>query len=343
MPLTFLRAAQATEPGSLSILLLSIVAAVIPTLFFVTLVYWVDRYEKEPLWLLSATFLWGAVPSIVAALLLNALLTAPPATLFGPRVGQMVGVTLIAPIVEESLKGLAVLGILLLWRHEIDSLLDGIIYGAMVGFGFAMVENVFYFMSTYAEGGQQAWELTVFLRAIVFGLNHALYSSMIGLGVAVSRLSGRPVVKLMAPIAGWLAAVLIHSVHNLSASLGGLALLVTLSNAWGGVLLVLIIIVWALLQERRWIRSHLAEEVQLGTLTAEQYRNAYSSWRATVHRYRLLLTVGFGAYSRASRFYGSCSELAYKKHHLATIQDAVGKQQMESMREKVGSLSRRLG
>jgi len=62
-----------------------------------------------------------------------------------------------------------------------------------------------------------------------------------------------------------------------------------------------------------------------------------------VHRYLLLLTVGFSAYSRASRFYRSCSELAYKKHHLATIQDAVGKKQMESMREKVGSLRRRLG
>ncbi|UCG23163.1 MAG: PrsW family intramembrane metalloprotease [Chloroflexota bacterium] len=312
-------------------------AAVIPTLFFVSLVYWVDRYEKEPLWLLSATFLWGAIPSIMAALLLNALLTAPP-TLYGPHIGQMVGVTLIAPVVEESLKGLAVLGILLLWRHEIDSLLDGIIYGAMVGFGFAMVENVFYFMSTYAESGQHAWEMSVLLRGIVFGLNHALYSSMIGLGVAVSRLSDRPAVKVSAPIIGWLAAVTVHLIHNLSASLGGLAVFVTLSNAWGGVLVVLIIIAWALLQERRWIRHYLAEEVQFGTMTAEQYRNAFSSWRALAHRYHLLATEGYGAYSRATHFYRSCSELAYQKHH----QDTSEPGQMDSMREKISTLSRRI-
>ncbi len=56
---------------------------------------------------MSATFLWGAVPSILAALLISSLLAAPPATIFGPRVGMMAGTLIIAPVVEESIKGLA--------------------------------------------------------------------------------------------------------------------------------------------------------------------------------------------------------------------------------------------
>ncbi len=40
---------QAAELGPFGILLISVVVAVVPTLFFVGLVYWVDHYEKEPI------------------------------------------------------------------------------------------------------------------------------------------------------------------------------------------------------------------------------------------------------------------------------------------------------
>ena len=49
------------------IFILSVIAAIIPTVFYIIIIYWVDRYEKEPWWLLSAAFLWGAIPSIIAA------------------------------------------------------------------------------------------------------------------------------------------------------------------------------------------------------------------------------------------------------------------------------------
>ncbi|HUM70828.1 MAG TPA: PrsW family intramembrane metalloprotease, partial [Chloroflexota bacterium] len=161
-----------------TLLLISTIAAVIPTLFYVGIIYWVDRYEKEPAWLLAATFFWGAVPSVLLALLLNTLLGLPVYALVrdGPYADTAVAV-FVAPIVEESVKGLALLAIFLFWRHEIDSPLDGIIYGAMVGLGFAMVENIYYFMQEYWTGGTAAWRINVFLRTVIFGLNHALFSS----------------------------------------------------------------------------------------------------------------------------------------------------------------------
>jgi protease PrsW len=118
-----------------TILPTSILAAAVPTLFFVALIYWVDRYEKEPLWLLGATFLWGAIPSIIIAFIFNTVLSIPVYLLVSGPAGDALAGSLIAPPVEETVKGLAILGILLLWRHEIDSVLDGIIYGAMVGNG----------------------------------------------------------------------------------------------------------------------------------------------------------------------------------------------------------------
>ena len=57
--------------------LLSLLAAAVPVLFYVALIYWVDRYEKEPWWLLATAFLWGAIPAALLALLFNTALSLP--------------------------------------------------------------------------------------------------------------------------------------------------------------------------------------------------------------------------------------------------------------------------
>lgn len=327
---------------STGVLFASVIAAILPTVFFVTVIYWVDHYEKEPTGLLAATFVWGAIPSIVAALLLNALFSLPPALLLGPQAAELFGASIVAPVVEESLKGAALIWILLRRRHELDSLLDGIIYGAMVGLGFAMVENVFYYLNTYTQGGSQAWGANVFLRGIVFGLNHALFSSLAGLGVAASRLSKRRAVQATAPLLGWLAAVTVHLVHNLTAWLGGVLCLVTLFNAWGGVLLVALIVIWALWQERRWLQSYLAEEVAAGTITRTQYELALSPWRRSLHLIDLLLTQGLQHYRMANHFFRRCSELAYKKHHVASLREAPSEQLVAELRHELAQISRSL-
>jgi RsiW-degrading membrane proteinase PrsW (M82 family) len=330
---------ETVYPLSLGIVLLSLAAAVVPTLIFVGLIYWVDRYEKEPVWLLAAAFLWGAVPSIIAAFILNAILSIPSYSLLGPEIGDVATAALIAPIVEESLKGLALVGILLIWRHEVDSILDGIIYAAMVGMGFAMAENVFYFLNVYAEGGLEAWSLNVFMRAVVFGLNHALFTSMMGIGIAIARLTPSLFVGTVALFVGWLMAVFLHFVHNLSAILGGLLLMVTLLNAWGGLLLMTLIIIWALLQERRWIRLYLADEVTRGTLSLAQYEIASSTRKRLGYQMGMLLSHGIGSYLNASRFYYRCSELAYKKHHYATLGKPKTEVLVQETRANVAQLS----
>lgn len=324
------------------IVLFSVAAAAIPALIYITIIYWFDRYEKEPAWLLGATFLWGAIPSILLALVLNALGSLPFYALGGEELGNVAGAILIAPFVEESVKGFALLAIFLVYRDEIDSLLDGIIYGAMVGMGFAVVENVFYFVEVYEQGGAGAWGSLIFLRSIIFGLNHSLFTAMTGLGLAIGRFSSNRVVKVCAPIAGWSAAVFLHTVHNLVSVFPGALCMVLPLTDWGGVWLLVAIIVWSLLQERQWIKRYLAEEVEWGTLTEVQYESAQSERKRTRHRLNTLFAAGIGPYLRVRSFYHLCSELAYKKHHYRSLGERRAHDLTLLLRARIADLSRRI-
>ncbi len=294
---------------------LTLLACVIPTLIYVGVIYRVDSYEKEPIWLLSAVFLWGAVPAIGLSIVAGTLLDGALEVIFGRTWQSLTAAVLAAPIIEETFKGVALAGILAWRRHEIDTLLDGIIYGAMVGMGFAMVENSFYFMGEYDSGGLSAWALNVFFRAFIFGLNHALFSGLFGLGVAAGLLAKRELVRIFAPVLGWTTAVFFHFIHNLSVGFDNALCLIAPLTDWGGILLTLVIITWALRQERTWLQVYLIEEMRLGIITFKQYELISDITKRRAHLWDLLVHGQFGRYIELRRFLNLCSKLAYQKHH----------------------------
>jgi hypothetical protein len=121
-------------------------------------------------------------------------------------------------VVEETLKGLVLFGLLWRRRDEIDGPTDGVIYAAMVGLGFAMVENVGYYINaivTPERGGIALLGYTFVLRGVVSPLLHPIFTSMTGLGVAyaASRPRGAASAK-WALLLGWLAAVTLHATWN---------------------------------------------------------------------------------------------------------------------------------
>jgi RsiW-degrading membrane proteinase PrsW (M82 family) len=323
-----------------NVLFYSLVAAVAPVLFYVALIYWVDRYEKEPWWLLSAAFLWGAIPAALLALVANVLFSAPLYVIFDERVAEMAAAGVFAPVIEEVAKAIVLFLILFLRRNELDSPLDGIIYGAMVGMGFAMVENVLYYMAAFSEDGAVGWSSVVAVRGIIFGLNHALYSAMTGLGIALARISPNWFIRIVAPLLGLGTAIALHAFHNVAMFAGSNgSFLVGLFFDWAGVLLTLGIIFLALLQERRWMNQYLAEEVVLGTLTADEYRIVSSAAQRNRHRLRLLFDEGLGAYRHSGRRFHTCSELAYRKRHQAIFPNEEGLVAIAHLREQLGGAS----
>jgi RsiW-degrading membrane proteinase PrsW (M82 family) len=307
--------------------------------------WWFDRYEKEPLPLLFAAFLWGAVPAIIFSLVAQVILDIPISYFVSPTAADLVGAAVIAPVTEEIFKGVAVLLLLLLFRREIDSPLDGIIYGGLVGFGFAAVENIFYFANELMGSGLGGVIALVVLRSFVFGLNHALFTGLTGLGLALARTAPTWPVRVGAPVAGLLAGMVAHGVHNAGVSGADLCwpcLLAFLSD-WGGVLILFVVILWAIVREQRWITTYLANEVQLGTLSQDDYRIVCSSAKRFSVRLHALAGGDFERWWDLGTYYRLATELAFNKRRLVHFPEEADTQaHVERLRKQVAALGDRL-
>jgi RsiW-degrading membrane proteinase PrsW (M82 family) len=253
--------------------LVALPLAILPVPLLLAVVLWADRLEPEPRGNLVFAFGWGAGVAALLALLINTAgleyVTQPA---LGAGTGEYVSATFGAPFVEETLKGLVLAGLLWRRRAEFDGPTDGIVYATMVGLGFAMMENVGYYINalvTPMRGGVALLGYTFVLRGLLSPLLHPMFTSMTGLGVAYAAgHRGR----WRAVAAGWLGAVLLHGVWN-GLSVYGLGGLIAgyLFMACVGAALVAVLI-WDRYRLVQLIRSHLSGYTGTGLVTADDIR-----------------------------------------------------------------------
>ena len=199
-------------PGSLA---LAALLAAIPVGPLVGCFMWLDRYEPEPRNLLAAGLLWGAFVATAAALVFQGIGLVGGAS-------ERDSLAVVAPLTEEATKGAFLL--LLLWwrRHELDGVLDGIVYAGMVGIGFAFTENILYLAAAYdgtdglGPGGTEALTGTFIIRCLMSPFAHPLFTAFTGIGVGLAIASRRTVVRVLAPLVGFLAAAFLHGLWNAS-------------------------------------------------------------------------------------------------------------------------------
>lgn len=300
-------------------LVASIIAAVIPTLTYTTLLWWFDRYEKEPLPLLTVAFFWGAIPAVIAAIILE-LIAGVPLSVLGDASAEVIGSSAVAPFVEEIAKGMILFALYLIFYREFDSPIDGIIYGALVGHGFAMTENIFYFLGAWANGGWGSWSMVVFLRAVVFGLNHAFFTSLTGLGLYLARMSKSIVLRAAFISLGLVAAMLFHAIHNLGIALAQAtclsSFLIGALSDWGGALIVFIVMIVSWANEKKWITEELREEIASGLISEKEYAVVRSSTQRWMVQMTALMNGNWRGAQRAARFSHVLTELAFRKHQM---------------------------
>jgi RsiW-degrading membrane proteinase PrsW (M82 family) len=211
-------------------LLWSTLLAVIP----VTILWFLDRRERENPWMLAAAFLWGGCIATALSLPLNTaffrvvdrwIALNPIVTeVLGPDAVTLIAAPLSAPIVEEVAKAAGVVLIFWMLRREFDGMRDGFVYGALVGVGFNWFEAPLYVMQGYAEQGVAPYSLQLGLRHGLLGLGgHAMFTGLFGLFLGLAVQTSRIWLRLLAPLLGLLLAVGAHLINNALPLLGALA------------------------------------------------------------------------------------------------------------------------
>ncbi len=201
------------------VLVISVLMAVIPLFVVVPTFLWVDRFEAEPARYLLFAFLWGALVSVVVAFVLNtaAMLVLLRANWVDP---MHTGAVYLAPVIEETLKGLGILLVFLARRREFDGIIDGVVYAGLIGAGFAFSENVLYLGTAYTQFGNEGLTATFILRGLMSPFAHSLFTACTGVGIGIAVSSRRPAARATAIIIGWVCAMMLHGVWNFAAVAG---------------------------------------------------------------------------------------------------------------------------
>ena len=272
-------------------------------------VFWLDRYEPEPTRYRLAAIGWGGVIAVI----LSFVVESAAALVAGNE--SFASFAIVAPVVEETGKGLFLVAVVLLRRQQIHGLLDGVVYGALVGVGFAFVEDILYYLSALREGGAPALTATVVLRGVMSPFAHPLFTAATGLGFGIGLTSRSTAKRIVAPVLGFLTAVVLHGIWNGSASYGTRNFLLAYALVMLPLLIVIVAVtIWARSREGRMLVAALQQTVQMGWTRPEEVRwVARLSDRVSARRYAQL--HGGPQAARAMRaFQQTMIEIAFLHH-----------------------------
>ncbi len=327
------RGALASE-GAGSVLA-ALTIPLVPALGVAFVVTTLDRYEREPPLTMLGAFLWGAVIAIAPALFLErrliALLSAALAS-SGLTGGLLHAATqaLSAGFSEEAIKGIGLVVLLVVLRDEFDNVTDGILYGALIGAGFAMVENFVYFaVIPRADLG-----VLIFGRVILGWLSHSTFTAFFGAGLGFARETRDRRWQWLAPLAGFIAALVLHTGFDFVAfgadvlatpdmllHAGALFALITLVAEYLPLFtaqaVLLRIALSSLEHETEVIREYMAGEVFASVISSDEYLLLQNATLRDAAERAYALEYGPRAWLTARTLYQTMTGLAFRKWHVA--------------------------
>lgn len=329
--MAFLQGASSAAGISGTLIGIGILQAVIYLLFIRA----VDLYEREAFRYVLPIFVWGFTVAVVLSLVFNAIFTFTISSIATNQTANFLTAVVGAPVIEECSKGLALLlaflvSYLFARRRglvEFAGVMDGIVYGSAVGFGFAIAEDILYGVQYGAE--------TFVVRRIFGGFAHAAFTSLTGIGIGLIPWIHNRFLKFVPPLLGLSGAILLHATFNLTATLFGPLAYVVL--AFVVLLYIGIIIAWLTI-ERRMIREELRDEVEAGTITTQEYTILPSYFRRTGYYLKLLFTGRLPTWFRARKVQGAAVDLAVAKRLARRASVPAREQRVLALRQKVVNL-----
>ena len=306
------------ESGPLG-LLIGIVTATIPVPIYICLALWIDRYESEPLWMLATAFFWGALVAVFIAFLFNTASSVMVAVVTeSESAGEAFGAVISAPIVEESAKAIILFIFFFAKRDEFDGVVDGIVYAAMAGLGFAMTENIQYYARAFMDERQGLSNVFI-LRGTLAPFSHPLFTSLTGIGLGLARQSTNTFVKVVTPILGFAMAIVLHATWNGSIVVfGGAGFLITyLLIMVPTFVIILAIVALALRREGQIVREYLIVDLHGGVLTQDEFNRLGTIRGRMGANFNAFSRGGMGHWRASRQFHQMASELAFHRSRVA--------------------------
>jgi RsiW-degrading membrane proteinase PrsW (M82 family) len=190
-------------------------------LIVVALVWWIDRYDREPIHLVVMVFLWGASAAPLAAVMSFPLLEPMYRQLSLSESTAWLSIGFFTPLIEELAKGVGVL-LVVVFSSKFDNPTDGVVYGTAVGLGFAVTENVMYGISSASHMSNFGGVLVlVGGRTLLSAGVHALSSATLGGFLGHAVLSGKWGGKLTWALTGLISAIVLHGSWNVGLVMWG--------------------------------------------------------------------------------------------------------------------------
>ncbi|GLZ79855.1 protease PrsW [Actinorhabdospora filicis] len=235
---------------------------------FVWILGKLDYLEREPAAVRAAAMLWGALVATSVAIIANNALISLLTKTYGVEFTAKWGAALAGPINEEWVKTIGVVILVLIVREHFQRSMDGLTYGAFVGLGFQIVENLLYAINNALSNPNSdvAGSVSItLLRILIAGpWSHPVYSGVAGLGIAFfATQTHRTLYTRFGVAAGcFTAAWALHFLWNsplpawLPKGLGFFAI-----YGKGALILVFFLIVYGMAARREW---HWFTEIMAG-------------------------------------------------------------------------------
>ena len=290
--------------------------ALVSLLIIICVIVLADRWDPQPLPLVIIAVLWGAAVATFLSLKINTFNQQLVYTITGSEeTAGFVGAVFSAPIFEETTKGLGLLLLMLLARRYFNGPLDGLIYGALLGGGFAFTENILYYSRQLESFGADDMLVLFVMRGFINIFGHAIYTSVTGIIIGYVVRKWGTIMGLLVFIPALIPGMLLHAGWNLTASLGGGLLLVlvlfggqmVLSLLW---LIGIVVLIW---DESRLTRVRLGDYANQGWLTHEEV-DMLATWKGRREGKRWAAQIG--AKPVMKRFIRESADLASIRQRL---------------------------
>lgn len=253
------------------IAILSIFAAAFPVACVAVLIWCADVYNRKPFWAAFIALAWGALGATLWSIIGSGIAIAVLENMTDGTTVEFISAVVFAPVVEEFFKGIILIALLLIPRGY-ESATNGLVYGCMIGLGFAITENFLYYMSSYYEAGIAAWVATIIVRTLLTTFVHVMATGTTGaaLGFGASR-GHHPLEMVFLGLGGYSVAIVIHGVWNLTATLSEytnpIFFLIGILCFLFAFAILLCSALASIMYDRRILQQEFDEETRLGVLS----------------------------------------------------------------------------